>query len=108
MGAVGGANFQQRAAGALHDLGDTEGAADFHQFPAGHRHLFAQCQCVEHQQHGRGVVVDRRGRLRAGEFTQHRRYMILALTALTGIEIKLQVGRIARSADHGVDRFLRQ
>ena len=34
MGAVGGADLDQPGAGALHDVGDAEGAADLDQFAA--------------------------------------------------------------------------
>ena len=41
-----------------HDVGDAEAVADFDQLTAGDDHLAAFRERVEHQEDGRGVVVD--------------------------------------------------
>ncbi len=49
VGTVGGAHLMQASTGTLHDVGDTEGAANFNQFAARHHGLASGAQGAEHQ-----------------------------------------------------------
>ena len=108
MGAVGGADLDQPAAGAGHDVGDAEGAADLDELAARDDDLAAGGQRRQHQQHGGGVVVDRGRRLRAGQAMQPGRDVIVALAAAAAREIVFQRGRRAHGRDRGLDRLLGQ
>ena len=92
MGAVGGADLAQHRAGAGHDLGDAERAADLDQFAARDRHLAPERQRVQHQQHRRGIVVDDGGRLGAGDLAQQAGDVFVALAAPPGGEVEFQRG----------------
>ena len=58
MGAVGGADLDQRATGLGHDVGHPERAADLDQLAARCRYFLAQCEGVQNQHHGGSVVID--------------------------------------------------
>ena len=92
MGAVGGADLAQHRAGAGHDVGNAEGAADLDQFAARDRHLAPERQRVEDQQHRGGVVVDHGGRLGAGDLAQQAGDVFVALAAPPGGEVEFQRG----------------
>ena len=81
MRAVGRADLDQAAAGARHDVGNAEGAADLDQLAARDDDLAAGGQRVQHQQHGGGIVVDGGRRLGAGQAAQPGRDMVVALAA---------------------------
>jgi len=68
VGTVGGADFDQFGAGAAHDFGHTEGAADLDQLAARDDHLAPLGQGVEDEQNRGGVVIDHGGVLGAGQF----------------------------------------
>ena len=68
MGAVGGADLDEPGAGAPHDVGDTEGAADLDELAPGDDDLLLARQGVEQQEDAGGIVVDHRGGLGTGEF----------------------------------------
>ena len=108
VGAVGGADLAQAGAGAGHDLGDAEGAADLDQLAARYRHLPAQGEAVEHQQHRGGVVVDDRRRLGAGELAQRVLDVVVAIAAAHAVEVELEVGRAPRRLGDGRDGLLGQ
>ena len=108
MGAVGGADLDQPAAGAGHDVGDAEGAADLDELAARDDDLAAGGQRRQHQQHGGGVVVDRGRGLGAGQAMQPGRDVIVALAAAAAREIVFQRGRRAHGRDRGLDRLLGQ
>jgi hypothetical protein len=96
VGAVGGAHFAQHGAGARHDVGDAEGAADFHQLAARDDDFLAQRDGVQHQQHGGGVVVDDGGGFGAGQFQQQVFDQVVAVAALAGVDVPFQVHRPAQ------------
>ena len=108
VGAVGGANLAQLAAGAGHDVRQTEGAADFDQLTARDHHLAAVRQRVEHQQHGSGVVVDHRRGFRAGQAADPLLDMIITVATLTAGQIELQIARAEGDRIHRRHRFRRQ
>ena len=108
MGAVGGADLDQPGAGAGHDVGHAEGAADLDQLAARDDRLAPLGQGVEHQQHGGGVVVDDGRVLGAGQLAQQAAQMIVALAALAAVEVELERDRVAHGVDRGLDRRLGQ
>ena len=107
MGAVGGADLAQPAAGLAHDVGDAEGAADLHQLAARDHHLPPRRQGAQQQQHRGGVVVDREGGLGAGEVAEQRLEVGIALAAPAGPEVELEVGGAGRLG-HRRQRLRRQ
>ena len=70
MRPIGGAHLAQDGAGAGHDVGNAECAADLDQLAARDRYLPSQRQGIQDQQHRRGVVVDDGGGLGAGDLAQ--------------------------------------
>ncbi len=106
MRAVGGADLDQPAAGASHDVGNAEGAANLDQLAARDDDLAASRQRVQRQEHGRGIVVDRGRRLGAGEPRQPRHNVLVALAAGAAREIVFERGRRAHRLDGGLDGFL--
>ena len=81
MRAIGGADLDQSAAGAGHDVGNAEGAADLDQLAARDDDLAPVGQRVQHQQHGGSVVVDGGRGLGAGEPQQPGGDVIVTLAA---------------------------
>ena len=81
MRAVGGADLDQAAAGAGHDVGNAEGAANLDQLAARDDHLAPVRQRIQHQKHGGGVVVDGGRGLGAGEPQQPGGDVIVTLAA---------------------------
>ena len=92
MGAVGGADLAQGGAGAAHDVGDAELAADLDQLAARDDDLLAAGQALEREQHGGGAVVDHEGGLRAGEAPQQPLHVRVARAALLAGHVHLEVG----------------
>ena len=91
VGAVGGAHLDQLGTGAAHDVGDAEGAANFHQLAARDDDFLARCQRVEREQHGGGVVVDHGGGFRAGQLAQQVGDEVVAVAAPAGGQVKFQI-----------------
>ena len=108
VGAVGGADLDQRAAGLRHDIGHPERAADFDQLAARRRNLLAQCEGIEHQHHGGGVVVDDGRRLRTGHGAKLILDMFVAVAALALTDAVFEVARPPRRVGHRRNRFFRQ
>ena len=100
MRAVRGAHLDQLAAGARHDVGHAECAADLDQLAARDRHLLFQRQCVQHKQHGGGVVVDHGGGFRAGQPAQPVFQMGIAVAAPRRLDIIFQVAGAGRHGGH--------
>ena len=67
MGAVGGADLAQPRAGACHDVGQAERAADLDQLAARDDRLAPVGQRVQRQHQGAGIVVDGERRLGPGQ-----------------------------------------
>ena len=102
VGAVGGADLDQLAAGPFHNVGNAEGAADLDQLAARHRHLFALGQGVEDQQHGGGVVVDGGGGLGPGQAADEVFQVVVPVAAFSPVQIIFHVGRrLGRAFDGG-------
>ena len=106
VGAVGGADFDELGAGAAHDLGHAEGAADLDQFAARHDRLAALGQGVEHQQDRGGVVVDHGGVLGAGQFAEQVADEIVAVAAMAAAKVEFQRHRVAHRHLRRLDRGL--
>ena len=99
--AVGGAHFPERCAAALHDVGNAEAAAYFHKLPAGKQYFAALAQRVQHEQHGRGVVVHHERRLGSGEGAEQLFHKADAAAALSGFEVEFQIAVAGRGNVHG-------
>ncbi|RCM64869.1 hypothetical protein PA35_02622 [Pseudomonas aeruginosa] len=108
VGAVGGAHLVQAHAGAGHDVGNAEGAADLDQLAARDDPFLARPQAVQRQQHRRRVVVDHGDRLGAGEFADQPGDQVVAVAALAAGQVELQVQRVARGQGDRLDGFVRQ
>ena len=113
MRAVGGANLDQAAAGACHDVGNAEGAADLNQLAARHDHLatpplLSAGQGAQRQQHRAGIVVDGGGSLRPGQSAKPGRDVIVALAATAVVQLVFQRCRRTHRLDRCLDRLLRQ
>ncbi|PMQ15733.1 hypothetical protein JaAD80_13990 [Janthinobacterium sp. AD80] len=106
--AVGAAHFAQHGAGARHDVGDAEGAADFHQFATRDDHFLALRQRVEHQQHGGRVVVDDGGRFGPRQFAQQFLDQVVAVAPLARFQVEFQVHRPLQRFHHGLHGGVRQ
>ena len=106
MRAVGGADLDQLRAGARHDVGHAERAADLDQLAARDDRLAPARERVEHEQHRGGVVVDDGRVLGAGQFAQQAAHMIVALAAPAAAEIEFERHRVAHGRDRGFDRLL--
>ena len=91
MRLVRAADLNHLGAALIHDLRNAERAADFHQFPAGHRNLFPFGQGVQHQENGSRVVVDHHGGFRPCEFAEELFHMRIAASALSVFQVILQI-----------------
>src|ERR1035441_6493883 len=92
-GAIGGADFAQRGAGAGHDVGDAEPVADFDQFTARDDGLAAGGEFVEGEEHGGGIVIDGDSGS-AQQAIEQRRDVDVALAAPAGREVKLRAAQL--------------
>ena len=101
-------HFAELRAAPLHDLGHAEGPADLHEFAAGDDDLLAPRQSAEAEEHCRGVVVHRRGRLHVGQSFQDVLNVGVALAALSRGNIVFQVGVAAAHFHNALDSFLRE
>ncbi len=108
MGAVGGADLHQMAAGAGHDFRYPERAADLHQFPPGGRDFAPQGQAIEDEEDCRRIVVDHCGRFRTRQFADQGLHMTVALAPLAARQIELQGRRRRGDSHHRRHRFPRQ
>src|SRR5690606_15040316 len=93
VGAVGGADLDQRRAGALHDVGNAVGTADLDQLAARDDHFAAAGQRVEHQQDGGGVVVHDGGGVGAGELAEQAFDQVDAVAAGVAFEVVFERDR---------------
>ena len=106
--AVGGAYFYQLAACTFHDVGDAEGATNFHQLAARDHHLFARCQRRQRQQHRSGIVVDDGGSFGPGQFANQLLNQIIAVATATSGQVVFEVGGVGEGFDHRIHGLLRQ
>ncbi|MNT49440.1 hypothetical protein D3C72_1862950 [compost metagenome] len=102
VGAVGAAHFAQHGTRARHDVGDAEGAADFHQLAARDDDLFILRQGIEHQQHGGRIVVDDGGCFGPSQFAQQFLDQVVAVAALARFQVKFQIHRPLQRFHHGL------
>src|SRR5262249_11984483 len=87
--AIGGPYLAELRAGAAHDVGQAEGAADLDQLAARDQHFAPARQRAQHQQYRRRVVVDDRGGFRPGELAEERLDQAIALAALAASDVGL-------------------
>ena len=104
--AVGGADLDQAGAGARHDVGQPERAADLDQLAARHDRILAGPEGVEHQQHGSGVVVDDGRVLGAGKLADQAAHMVVALAARRAADVEFERHGRAHGVDRSCDRAL--
>ena len=108
MGAVGGTDLAQPRAGALHDVGQAERAADLDQLAARDDRLAPGRQRVQCQHQRAGIVVDRERRLGAGQAHEPGGDMVVALAAPAAVEIVFQRRRRLHRLGRRSNRLLRQ
>ena len=108
MRAVGRADLAQGRTGPRHDVRHAEGAADLDQLAARDDGLATSGEGVEHEQHGRGVVVDEDRILGPGQFPHEIADMRVAFAALSGLDDVFEIGRCPHRRDHCLDRLLGQ
>ncbi|MNH02196.1 hypothetical protein D3C79_614280 [compost metagenome] len=108
MGAVGGTDLMQFDPGAGHDVRNAKGAANLDQFATGDDAFLARPQTVQRQQYGCRIVVDHRDRLGAGQLTDQPFNQVIAITALAGGQVELEVQWVTGSHLHCINGFLGQ
>ena len=91
-----------------HDVRHAERTADFDQFAARCRHLFAKRKRIQHQHHGGGVVVDDGCSFRARHFAKLRFDMFVPVAAFSLPYPVFQIAGAPSSLRHRVDGFLGQ
>ena len=97
-GAVGGPHLHQPGARPRHHVGHPEPAPDLHQLASGDHRVAALGQRGQHQHHRRGAIVHRHRGLGPAGPGQQRGRAGLAVAALAGLEIQLQVGIVGALA----------
>ena len=108
MHAIGRADLAECAAGTFHDVRHPERSTDFDELSSRRGHLLAQGKGVQHQQYGRRVVVDDGRRWGTGQAAERGLDVVVAIAALAGFEVELEVARRACRGKDGVDGFLRK
>jgi len=99
VGAVGGADLDQRDPGGLHDRGQAELTADLDQLATRHHHFTATRQAAEGQQQRPGRVVGDQRRRRPGRLAQQRLGRRAAPPAPASREVVLDRGIPGRLHD---------
>ena len=108
MRAVGGPDLDELGARGLHNIGDTEAAADLDKLAAADNNLFARGMGRQHQQHGGRVIVDDQRVLGTGKRANELRGVLLARPARAGVHAVLERAVAARDLGHGLCRRLRE
>ncbi len=106
--AVRSADFDQLAAGRLHDVGHAKRTADLDQLSARDDCLLARSQRFQRQQHRGRVVIDDGSGFRAGELAQQPFDNLIALATAAALEVVLQRGVAAHGVSDRVDRLVGQ
>ena len=105
MGAVGGADFAQDGAGALHDFGDAEAVADFNQFAARDDGFASGGEFVEDEEERGGVVVDDDGGFAEDGF-EERAGVDVAFAARAGGEVVFEIAVAVWSSEGARPRLV--
>ena len=93
-------------AGAHHDVGHAESAANLDQLAARHHGLTTLGERVEYEKDGGGIVVDDSCILRAGELAEQAAQVIVALAALAGVNVEFEGDGRPHGGNRGFDRRL--
>jgi hypothetical protein len=101
--AVASAHLFDDGAAARNKIEHPEWAAKANRRPARKQDLLAGGQRVEHEEHRRGVVIDHGGRFRACKVHQQIGNRLLARSAIALREVVLDIERLRRCPDDGVD-----
>ena len=91
MRPVRGPHLHQAHARLDQDLGHPEGAPDLHQLAPGNHDLAPPSQAVDGEEDRRRIVVDRHRGLRPGKQPQQGRDPCQSISALSALEVELQV-----------------
>ena len=106
--AVGGTDLDELSTRGLHDIGDTETAADLDELAAAHDDLFARGMGGQHQQHRGGIIVDDERILGTGERANQLCGVLLARPARAGVDAVLERAVPARDLGHGLGSRFRK
>jgi hypothetical protein len=105
-GAVGGAHFDEPAAGLGHDLGHPEAAADLDQLAPGYDDLTAAGQRRQREQHRRRVVVDDEAGFGTARPGEQRPCVFVPRSPLAAVHAVLEVGVTATDRPSGGERVV--
>ena len=106
MGPVGGADLPEDCAALPHHVGDSERAADLHQFTPGNHRFLAGRQGGKGKQDRSRVVVDDQRRFGAGQFAQKPLHVGITASPHPLLQVEFQVGIAEGDVVQGLpDRF---
>ena len=108
MRAVGGPDLDELGTRGLHNIGDTEAAADLDKLAAADDDLLARGMGRQHQQHGGRVIVNDQRVLGTGKRADELSGVLLARPARAGIHAVLERAVAARDLGHGLGGRLRE
>ncbi len=108
MRAVGGPDLNELGTRGLHNIGDTETAADLDKLAAADDNLLACGMGRQHQQHRGGVIVDDQRILGTGKRADELRGMLFARPARAGVHAVLERAVAACDLGHGLGGRLRE
>ena len=108
MRAVGVPDLNELGTRGLHNIGDTETAADLDKLAAADDDLLVCGMGRQHQQHGSRVIVNDQRVLGTGKRADKLRGMFLARPTRAGVHAVLERAVPARDLGHGLCRRLRE
>ena len=104
MRAVGGSDFDERRAGAGHDVRHAESAADLDQLAPRDDGFASARKGVEREKNGGCIVVDDGCIFGAGQRAEKLSHVIIAFAALARRQVEFQSDRFSHRFDRGLDR----
>ena len=105
---VGGADLDEPGARGLHNIGDTEAAADLDELAAADNDLLARGMGGQHQQYRGSIVIDDERVLGTGERSDQLRGVLLTRPARAGVDAVLERAVPARDLGDGLGGRLRE
>ena len=89
--AIGGAHLNEPGPALGDDRGHPERTPDLHQLPTGDDDLVPLGELVQHQDHGRGVVIHDQGVAGAAQLSEQPRTVVVARPTRAALEIVFQI-----------------